>query len=745
MPRPNFRACHFSFRNFTSSNLLPAPKPDDRFNELRFLSTRGQIDEALSLFYNAPLPLPHSQQTYATLFHACARHGYLQQGIYLHQHLLLNNKNQGNRPLGVFVTNHLINMYAKCGDLEYARQLFAEMPERNVVSWTALISGYAQHGQAYECSRLFSSMLMHCRPNEFALTSNLSSCDYDHGKQVHALAFKMGLDATVYIGNTLISMYSNNGDSDDEAWSVFANLEYRNLVSWNSMIAGFQVRKLGAKAISLFSQMHRDGIGFDRATLLSVLSSLSEGYSAVSDVGLNYCFQLHCLSIRSAFVLQVEVATALVKAYSDLGGEVTDCYKLFLETGCYKDIVSWTGIITALAERQPEEALFLFRQLHREDLAPDWYTFSIVLKACAGLGTERQALTVHSRVIKAGFEGDVVLENALIHAYARCGSIFLSKQVFDEMRMRNLVSWNSMLKAYALHGQAKEALHLFSEMNVRPDSATMVALLSACSHAGMVEEGIKIFESMSDRHGIFPQLDHYACMVDILGRAGRVFEAKELISTMPMEPDAVVWSALLGSCRKHGETYLAKLAADRLKQLEPRNSLGYVQMSNIYSSGGSYTAAGFIRNEMRGSRVKKEPGLSWIEIDNTVHEFASGGRRHPQRKAICCRLDVLIGQLKEKGYVPETSSAMHDIEEEHKEEQLYHHSEKLALAFAVMNEGSQNCGDSVIKIMKNIRICVDCHTFMKLASNLLHKEIIVRDSNRFHRFKNGTCSCYDYW
>lgn len=646
-------------------------------------------------------------------------------------------------------------MYAKCGDLDLAWFLFEEMEQRNVVSWTALISGYAQHGQAHQCFCLFCDMLAHFRPNEFAFASVITTCEYDHGRLVHGLALKMGLDASLYIGNALITMYSRSCDSSvgggddsdgDEAWTVFQTMKFRNLVSWNSMIAGFQFRKLGAQGVKLFNRMHSGGIGFDGTTLVSLFSCLSGSYGGDNaDVGLKCCFQLHCLSIKSGFLLKIEVATALVKAYSDLGGEVADCYRLFLETGGCRDIILWTGIITAFAEREPEGALFLFRQLYREDLAPDLYTFSIVLKACAGVGTDRHVLAVYSQVIKAGFGSDTVLANALIHAYARCGSISLSKQVFDEMRSRNLVSWNSMLKAYALHGQAKEALHLFSQMDVPPDSVTMVALLTACGHAGLVEEGIQIFDSMFTNHGIFLQLDHYACMVDILGRAGHVFQAKELISKMPMEPDSVVWSALLGSCRKHGETQLAKLAADRLRELEPGNSLGYVQMSNVYSSGGSYKEAGLIRKEMRGSRVRKEPGLSWIEIGNRVHEFASGGRRHPQSEAIFSKLDSMIRQFKEIGYVPDTSLALHDIEEEHKEEQLYYHSEKLALVFALLNEGSLHCGGSVVRIMKNIRICVDCHNFMKLASDFLQKEIIVRDSNRFHHFKNRICSCNDYW
>jgi pentatricopeptide repeat protein len=598
-------------------------------------------------------------------------------------------------------------------------------------------------------------MLVDFRPNEFAVASVLSSChsDGERGRQVHALALKLSLDACVYVANALITMYSYSKSSfgcydRDEAWSLFKTMQVRNLISWNSMVAGFQFRGLGVQAVNLFTQMQREGIGFDRVTLLSVFSSFSGSNigKEVDDVSLKFCFQLHCLTIKTGFISEIEVTTALVKSYSDLGGDIGNCYRVFMETNtCYRDIVSWTTIITALAERDPEEALFLFRQLRREDLAPDWYTFSIALKACAGLVTDRHAMAVHSQVIKAGFEGDTVLANALIHAYARCGSIALSKQVFDEMRFCDLISWNSMLKAYALHGKAREALQLFWRMSLQPDPTTFVALLSACSHAELVDEGIIIFDSMVGKYGIVPQLDHYACMVDILGRSGRIVEAEELINRMPMKPDSVVWSTLLGSCRKHGKTSLAKLAADKLKELEPGNSLSYVQMSNIYSTSGNFNKAGLIRNEMKGCSVRKEPGLSWVEIGNRVHEFASGGRCHPKREVISKKLEGLIGQLKEMGYVPETSLALHDIEEEQKEEQLYCHSEKLALAFAIMNENSLCYGGSIIRINKNIRICVDCHNFMKLASDMLKKEIVVRDSNRFHHFKGGVCSCGDYW
>ncbi|KAJ0084832.1 hypothetical protein Patl1_30183 [Pistacia atlantica] len=410
MSRLPIRACYISIRNFSHTNFLPVftltPEANNILDKVRVLSTPGHLTEALSLFYNAP-PSLHSQQTYTTLFHACALHGSLKQGQHLHQHML---SHYGSHPFDLFVTNHLINMYCKFGLLDNAQQLFDEMLKRNLVSWTALISGYAQHGHHTKSFSMFSGMLLHFRPNDFTFASVLSSCDYVCGKQVHALVLKMCFDAYVFVANALVNMYSKNcgsGSSIKEAWKVFENMEFRNVISWNSMIAGFQYCKSGAQAINLFFNMRREGIGFDRATILSVLTSLCGSYDMDVHSGLKFCFQLHCLSVKTGFISEIEVATALVKAYSDLGGDVSECYRLFLERRYCWDIVSWTGIITALAGCEPEEALFLFRQLRREGLTPDWCTFSIALKACAGLMTERHASTVHSQVVKAGFEGHI--------------------------------------------------------------------------------------------------------------------------------------------------------------------------------------------------------------------------------------------------------------------------------------------------------------------------------------------------
>ncbi|XP_038892212.1 pentatricopeptide repeat-containing protein At1g71420 isoform X1 [Benincasa hispida] len=723
---------------------------NDYLLESRPISTRGHLRQALSLFYSSRQP--HSHQTYANLFHACARLRCLQEGMGLHRYMM--SRDDPMNTFDLFVTNHLINMYCKCGHLDYAYQLFNEMPRRNLVSWTVLISGLSQYGLVDECFLIFSRMLVDHRPNEFTVASLLTSFgehDGERGRQIHGFVLKRSLDVFVYVANALIAMYSKSyskdgayNDSKDDAWTMFKSIEKPNLITWNSMIAGFCFRKLGHQAIYLFMQMNHQGIGFDRATLLSTLSSTSLcNWDEFGD-GLGFCHQIHCQALKTAFISEVEIITALVKTNAELGGDIADSYRLFVEGGYNRDIVLWTSIMTAFVDHDPGKTLSLFCQFRQEGLTPDGHTFSIVLKACAGFLTEKHASTYHSLLIKSMSEDDTVLNNALIHAYGRCGSISSSKKVFDQMKHHDLVSWNTMMKAYAVHGQAEIALQLFTNMNVPPDATTFVSLLSACSHAGLVEEGISLFNSITD-YGIVCQLDHYACMVDILGRSGQIQEAHDFISKMPIEPDFVVWSSFLGSCRKHGATELAKLASYKLKELDPGNSLAYVQMSNLYCFSGSFYEADLIRMEMKGSRVRKEPGLSWVEIENQVHEFASGGCRHPQREVIWNELEELIGRLKEIGYVPETSLALHDVEHEQKEEQLYHHSEKLALVFSVMNDFNLVRADTPIRIMKNIRICVDCHNFMKLASRLLQKEIVIRDSNRFHHFMAGLCSCNDYW
>ncbi|VFQ88970.1 unnamed protein product [Cuscuta campestris] len=715
---------------------------------LRGRPTYSHLDEALSIFYSPNSNALHSPSAHAILFHACARLSCIGVGQSLHKHMIKHNPDAIQ---DLYTANHLINMYSKCRRLDCARQLFDQMRCRNIVSWASLISGYAQCGDPNTCFSLFSDMqLALCKPNDFVYASLLSACNGFRGRQLHAHALKTGCSFFVHVGNALIGMYTSNIQmsvhcSDNEAWKIFSDMEFRNLVTWNAMIAGFHKSGQCDKAMSFFVKMHSDGLGFDRVTLVTVLSLVCGVKEHDVSWSHRCCSQLHCIILKTGFLLDVEIVTALIKAYSFLDGNVGECYRLFLEFRGCQDIVLWTEIMAAFSEKEPEVALSLFSHLNRKGFVPDSYAFSVALKACAGFVTERHALMLHCRVIKAGFIDCLVLENALMHAYGRCGSMTEARKVFDEMRFRDTVSWNSILKSYAFHGKPEEALKLFENINVQLDGKTFVALLSACSHTGMVEEGFRVFNSMTQKYGVAPQLDHYACMVDLLGRAGQIFQAVKLVREMPMQPDSVVWSALLAGCRKHSEHRLATIAASKLKELDRGNSLGYVTMSNTYLSLNNFDEARLVRKQMKEHGVRKEPGLSWTEIGGRIHEFASGGQRHNLGEAIRASLQDLVKQLKKLGYIPQTSLVLHDIEEEQKEEQLYYHSEKLALMFVLMNSNDPHCKSGVIRIMKNIRICLDCHNFMKITSGLIQKRIVVRDSNRFHHFTSGMCSCNDYW
>ncbi|CAA7410280.1 unnamed protein product [Spirodela intermedia] len=700
------------------------------------LCEAGRLREALAAFYaldSAAAPPPES--AYAALFHGCARHGLLADGEVLHRHML--SSSSVATPPSLFLSNHLVNMYSKCGRLNTARKLFDEMPRRNLVSWTSLLTGYSQHGKHEDCFRLFAAMLPRHLPNEFALGSVLSSSaaagNPSWGRQVHALACKTALHSVVTVGNALITMYSLCNDDEEEAWRVFLTTPWRNAITWNAMISGFQTRGQLDRALRLFSGMRREGPPCDHCTLVSAAASCSN---------LHQCRLLQSLATKTGLASRTEVATALLRAYSVAGGEPDELYKLFSQSP-RKDLISWTSIIAAFTDHQ-EAALLLFSRLRREEgFSPDKYTFSAMVKACASSPTDRQVSALHGLITKFGLAGDLVLCNALIHTYARCGSVGPAELVFHQMPTRDVVSWNSIIKAYSLHGRGAAALRAFSAMDVHPDAATFVGLLFACSHSGMVDEGRAIFSAMATEHGVAPQLDHFACMVDLLGRAGHLVEAEELIGQMPMAPDPVVWSGLLGACRKHGDLRIAERAAQMLVAMAPGRSAGYVLISNMYSEQGSFRDAAPLWKGMKESGVKKVAGLSWIEVGNRVHEFSVGGHRHPQIKAILGELKLIVEKVKEIGYAPETSLVLHDIEEGLKEEQLYCHSEKLALVFGLMNApDSQSC----IKIMKNIRICMDCHRFIKLVSKCVSKkEIVVRDANRFHHFKDGVCTCGDYW
>eukprot|EP01018_Ginkgo_biloba_P032222 Gb_18600 [translate_table: standard] len=701
------------------------------------LCNKGRLKEAVDILtVMNQLDGRANSTIYGSLLKYCAKFRTLEVGKLLHAHTIKTAFEPD-----VFVTNHLVNMYAKCESLVDAQEVFDKMTERNLVSWTAMISAYEQHGCGEKALKLFYRMgQAGMKSNEFALASVLTACAglvvKECGKQVHAHSIRLGFESNVFVGNALVNMYSKCMNLAD-ACHVFDKIPEPNVVSWTAMIAGFVQLCQCEEAVQLFGQMQLSGVKPNQFTFASVLSAC--GGVAALELGK----QLHVHAIKTGLESDVFVANALVTMYAECGN--IEIAKNLFDRAHDRDVVSWNAMIAGyVRQKQDDEALKLFCHMGRAGIKLDQFTIAIVVRACAGIAALEQGKHIHAHTIKSGFESSVFAGSALVDMYAKSGSIEDASKKFDRMPKRNVVSWNAMIVGYAQHGCGKETLHLFEEMQrtvIKPDRITFVGILSACNHVGLVPQGRHHFDSMSPDYGITPEADHYACMVDLLGRAGCLDEAENLIKQMPFEPDGVVLAALLSACRVHGNIEMGRQVAESLLDIEPQNVAAHVLLSNIYAAAGRWDDVAELRKIMKDRGLKKEPGCSWIEIKNSVHSFVVGDRSHPKSEDIYTTLDTLVGKMQEAGYVPNTNLVLHDVEEEQKVQLLCHHSEKLAIAFGLISTPAL----TPIRIIKNLRVCGDCHSAIKFICKIVGREIILRDSNRFHHFKDGVCSCGDYW
>ncbi|GFQ02267.1 putative pentatricopeptide repeat-containing protein at3g23330 [Phtheirospermum japonicum] len=452
---------------------------------------------------------------------------------------------------------------------------------------------------------------------------------------------------------------------------------------------------------------------------------------------------MHSLIFKHGFEPDVFVSSALVDMYAK-SGEMGCAIKVFDEMP-ERNLVSWnSAIVGFLRNGCYREAIGFFKSLIVEDvIRPDQVSFSSVLSACANACEVIMGTSIHNQIIKTGFGQNTCVASSLITMYAKCGSLVDARRAFGETEAHNVISWTAMLSAFQQHGCADQVIEWFDDMlraGLKPDYITFVSVLSACGHTGRVDDGFSYFHLMSHKYNMNPGLEHYACMVDMLGRVGRLHDAKRFVEIMPIKPDVSVWGALLGACRKHGNLDMGKDVAERLFQIEPNNPGNYVLLYNMYALRGKLEEANEVRRLMGFNRVKKEPGCSWLDFKNTTHVFKAHDRSHSMTKEIYEMLGKLEELVKQKGYVPEIQYAVNDVGE-HKERSLWHHSEKLALAYGLMILPV----GAPIRIKKNLRTCGDCHIVMKFASAIFRREIIIRDINRFHRFADGECSCGDYW
>eukprot|EP01018_Ginkgo_biloba_P001343 Gb_25869 [translate_table: standard] len=602
-----------------------------------------QVHEGLKLFVKMP---ERNVVSWNVMIAGYAQNGHPYEAMKLFEKMTEWN---------VISWNSMIAGYAQNGYVDEALKLFQKMPERNVVSWNALIAGYAQNGYYEEALELFKRMqLVNMKPNSKTFVSVLPACagltDLEQGNAIHEEVIRIGCQSDVSVGNALVDMYAKCGVTKnarhvfdemtrrdtvswnamiagyaqngniDEALRLFQKMPSPNVVSWTAMIAGCAQNGFSKEALRVFRQMQLVGVKPNAKTFASVLPACSN--LATLDQGK----EIHEEIIINEIQSDVFVGSALVDMYAKC--ERIESARYLFDKMSERNVVSWNAMIAGYAQSgQGEEALKLFRQMHLAGVKTNSKTYTSVLSACASLTALEQGKEIHGEIIRSGIQSELFAGSALVDMYAKCGSIENARYVFDKLHRRDLVSWNAMIAGYAMHGCGKEALNIFEQMQhyaTDPDHVTLVGVLSACCHAGLVDEGRQYFDCMDQYYHITPAMEHYGCIVDLLGRAGHLDEAQDFINKMPIKPDATTWGCLLGACKIHKNLELGERVAEYLFELDPKNAASYVLLSSIYAEAGRWDDIENVRKMMRDSQVKKKPGCSWIEINKQVHVFLAG-------------------------------------------------------------------------------------------------------------------------
>ncbi|KAL6008254.1 hypothetical protein ACLOJK_033760 [Asimina triloba] len=587
------------------------------------------------------------------------------------------------------------------GNLHYARSVFAHIENPTHYLYNAIIRGVSGcKRNPEECVLIYREMLEKGMfPDNFTLPFLFKACAQSQalreGEEIHGHAIKIGLESDLYVKNTLLRLYAVCGEID-RAQKLFDKIPERDLVSWTTLISGYAKLGFAKEAIRVFFEMGDAGLVADEVTMVIVLSACGK----IGDLDLGR--RIHSYVDDNEVKVDVFIGNALVDMYSKCG-DVDFARELF-EGMPERNVVSWNSMILGLAQQaESKEALILFRKMQGKGIKPDDVTLVGVLNSCANIGALEMGKWVHIYIEKNHIDTDGFIGNALVDMYAKCGSIDQALQVFNSMKFRDVYSYTAMIVGFAMHGQGQAALKLFSEMSkvgIKPDEVTFVGVLSACSHVGFVEEGRLHFENMSRLYCLTPQIEHYGCMADLLGRVGLVEEAEAFIRTMPIEPDAFIWGALLGACRIHGRVQMGESIVKRLLELEPERDGAYVLMSNIYASANRWRDAVNVRRVMKTQKVKKTPGCSMIEVDGAVHEFRMGDKSHPRTREIYMMLDEMVDRVRNEGYVAHTVDVLQDVADEEKEHALCRHSERLAIAFGLISTSP----GTPLRIVKNLRL-----------------------------------------
>ncbi|KAL5981836.1 hypothetical protein ACLOJK_015902 [Asimina triloba] len=699
------------------------------------------------------------------------------QALQIHAQIIV----AGIQPKAIYLGN-LISLLLSLAPLppqalHHSHLLFSLIPRPHLFLCNIMIRAYSRtHRSPHQALLLYNSMAV--APNRFTFTFLVNACARlstpRAGLQVHARAVKFGFDANLFVRNSLIQFYAVFGDLAC-ACNTFEESPERDLVSFNTLMNAFNWVGRPEGVLDLFGEMRDMCLEPDEFTFVALLSACS----ALNDLGAGK--RVHALMYRSLTSLDSNalLKNALVDMYSKCGlmiaaekvfrmasvkaspfawssmvsgyariGEIEIARRLFNEMP-ERDAVSWTSMISSYSQTgRYHETLDLFGEMEVAGVVPDAVTLVSVLSACAHLGALDFGEKIHNYTQKRSIiDNNPILCTAIVDMYAKCGSIETALEIFYRAseKLKTVALFNSMISGLAHHGLGKRAMEVFREMQIaglRPDAITFVSLLCALSHSGLIDEGKKLFDSMVKDHGIRPRIEHYGCMADLLARRGFLNEALDFIAKIPAEVNShVIWGSLLSACRIHGNVEMGDLVSKQLLQLDLDYGGHYVLLSNIHADSKRWDDVRRERKQMEERGIKKPPGISYIELNGHVHQFLANDASHRQSKEINLMLDDMARRLRSSGHVPYIAQVTFDIDEEEKESVVGLHSEKLALAFGLIHSGPE----AKIRIMKNLRVCIDCHSSFKLLSKLYEREIIMRDRFRFHHFKSGSCSCMDYW
>ncbi|KAE8698751.1 Pentatricopeptide repeat-containing protein [Hibiscus syriacus] len=708
---------------------------------IKGLVQKGLFDEAISYFHRMEFGgIRPDKFTYPFVLKAFAGLLSLKEGEKVHAKLI-----KVGLDLDVYICNSIISMYMKVGCVESGENVFEEMSVRDLVSWNAMVSGYQLVGDGLSSLVCLREMVsVGIRPDSFSFISSFGACSVEgcgrNGKEIHCQVIRNGFEMDPRVETSLIDMYGKCRNVI-YAERVFDMIVDKNMVAWNAMVAGYASNARFYESFSCVKKMQDVGkLMPDVITMINLLPACAQTGALLM------VKSIHARSIRKGFLPHIVLETALVDSYRR-------CGKLKLAEHVFtrikgKNLASLNAMIAAYVHNGwYSEALELFLDIWYNSVKVDAITFASILPAYAEVTSLSEGRQIHAVVTKLGLSSsNTIISNSIIYLYAKCGDLQTTRRCFDGMVCKDVVSWNTIIMAYAIHGFGRISIQLFHEMienSIKPNKSTFVSLLSACSISGMVDEGWEYFNSMERDYGIDPGIEHFGCMLDLIGRTGNLDQAKHFIEEMPLVPTARIWGSLLSASRKTNDIELAEAASKHALSQEHDNTGCYILLSNMYAEAGRWEDVEKIKTLMIQEGIAKTMGCSAVEKDYKVHRFVDQDGSNAEVNMVNDVMDIIVKMTAEEEdvYARRITKLRRTDLTRKKPNVPENHSVRSAISFGLI---STKLGSPVL-VRKNIRICEDCHNFAKRISKISKREIVVGDSKVFHHFEDGNCSCGDYW